>query len=132
MIISFDFDGTLFDEFGGSNNPQKDEIQGLAIKYLKEGHEVIIITKRYGPECSNSGIINEHLIVYDVAKRIGINRVYFTNRDMKFSHIIQLKVDMHFENSDYEIDLISEACKENNHNCKLIPVEDPYWRDLVY
>ena len=45
-LISFDFDGTLDDEFGSVEpNPQKEEVQSLAVKYLQEGHEVIIITE---------------------------------------------------------------------------------------
>lgn len=46
-LISFDFYGTLVDEFGGHPmNSQKDEIQPLAKKYISQGHEVIIVTKR--------------------------------------------------------------------------------------
>jgi hypothetical protein len=132
MKISFDFDGTLDDEFGGIYNPQKDEIQSLAKKYLSEGHQVCIITKRYGPEMSTHGLGNEHLIVLKLAKYLGIEEVHFTNREMKFSHILSLKIDRHFENSDYEVNLINQACKEVGHNCLCIPVEDKYWRDLVY
>lgn len=133
MRISFDFDGTLVDEFGGHpSNSQKDEIQGLVKKYLNQGHEVIIITKRFGPENSDKGIKNEHLEVQHLAKKLGIEKIYFTNREMKFSYIINLGVDRHFENDDYEVQLINQACKEKEHNCLVVPVEDPYWRDLVY
>jgi phosphoserine phosphatase len=133
MRISFDFDGTLVDEFGGHpSNSQKDEIQGLVKKYLNQGHEVIIITKRFGPENSDKGIKNEHLEVQHLAKKLGIEKIYFTNREMKFSYIINLGVDRHFENDDYEVQLINQACKEKGHNCLVVPVEDPYWRDLVY
>ena len=39
MKISFDFDGTLDDEFGGQIiNHQKEEIQQLAKKYIEEGN----------------------------------------------------------------------------------------------
>jgi len=133
MRISFDFDGTLVDEFGGyPSNSQKDELQGLAKKYLSEGHEVIIITKRFEPKNSDRGIKNEHLEVQDLAKKLGIEKIYFTNREMKFSYIINLGVDRHFENDDYEVSLINQACKERGHKCLVVPVEDPYWRDLVY
>jgi hypothetical protein len=133
MRISFDFDGTLVDEFGGyPSNIQKDEVQGLAKKYLSEGHEVIIITKRFGPENADKGIKNEHLEVQELAKKLGIETIHFTNREMKFSYIINLGVDRHFENDDYEVQLINQACKERNHNCLVVPVEDAYWRDLVY
>ena len=48
MRISFDFDGTLEDEFGGVPvNEQKLEIQSLAKRYISEGHDVMILTKRY-------------------------------------------------------------------------------------
>jgi hypothetical protein len=133
MRISFDFDGTLVDEFGGHpSNSQKDEVQGLAKKYLSEGHEVMIITKRFGPENADKGIKNEHLEVQELAKKLGIKTIHFTNREMKFSYIINLGIDRHFENDDYEVQLINQVCKERNHNCLVVPVEDPYWRDLVY
>ena len=133
MRISFDFDGTLVDEFGGHpSNIQKDEVQGLAKKYLSEGHEVMIITKRFGPENADKGIKNEHLEVQELAKKLGIEKIYFTNREMKFSYIINLEVDRHFENDDYEVQLINQACQEREHKCLVVPVEDSYWRDLVY
>lgn len=132
MKISFDFDGTLDDEFGGVYNPQKEEVQNLAKKYVESGHQVCIITKRYGPEMSEFGLKNEHLVVLELAKKLNIKEVHFTNREMKFSHILSLKIDMHFENSDYEVQLINQACLEKGHKCLVVPVEDKYWRDLIY
>jgi hypothetical protein len=133
MKISFDFDGTLDDEFGGQIiNHQKEEIQNLARKYVYEGHDVFIITKRYGPELKDMGLKGEYLPVYHLARELGIDKVYFTNREMKFSYIISLGIDMHFENSQYEVDLINQACKEKNHKCLVIPVENTRWRDLLY
>lgn len=132
MRISFDFDGTLDDEFDGSINSQKDEIQEIAKRYVQEGHDVLIITKRYGPENKDLGKTNEHLIVYELAQKLGIKKVYFTNREMKFSFIIKLNVEKHFENSEYEVSLINDTCSIYKHKCIVVPVEDPYWRDLVY
>lgn len=131
MKISFDFDGTLDDEFGGLHNKQKLEIQGLAKKYVQAGNQVCIITKRFGPEKSLLGLGNEHLVVLDLAKKLGIKEVYFTNREMKSSHILNLGIGMHFENSDYEVQLINQVCSEHGHKCLVVPVEDPYWRDLI-
>jgi hypothetical protein len=132
MIISFDFDGTLDDEFGGIPNPQKGEIQNLAKKYVSDGNRVMIITKRYDERNSHKGLKNEYVKVYELAKELGISEVYFTNREMKFSTIIKLGVHMHFENDDYEVDLINRACKEHNHKCIVVPVEESYWRDLIF
>lgn len=129
MKISFDFDGTLDDDFDGTINKQKDEIQSLAKKYVKEGHDVCIITKRYA---YGKVTPDESFKVFYLAKDLGIDKVYFTNREMKFAHIINLKIEKHFENSQYEVDLINQVCKERGHNCQVVPVEDPYWRDLVY
>jgi hypothetical protein len=92
----------------------------------------MIITKRFGPENADKGIKNEHLEVQELAKKLGIEKIYFTNREMKFSYIINLEVDRHFENDDYEVQLINQVCQEREHKCLVVPVEDSYWRDLVY
>ena len=65
-------------------------------------------------------------------EKLGIEKIYFTNREMKFSYIINLEVDRHFENDDYEVQLINQVCQERGHKCLVVPVEDSYWRDLVY
>lgn len=132
MRISFDFDGTLDDEFGGMPiNFQKKEIQSLAKQYIEEGHDVMILTKRFGPEHSDKGLGNEQLVVFELAKELGIEKVYFTNRVMKFSYIIGLSIDMHFENDDYEVQLINQSCLERGIGCLVIPVEDKNWRSLL-
>lgn len=131
MKISFDFDGTLEDDFDGTHNPQKEEIQELAKKYIKEGHDVCIITKRYGQRNYRDGKRNEFVEVFHLASEIGITKIHFTNRDMKFAHILDLDIDMHFENSDYEVQLINQVCGERRHNCLVIPVEDKNWRKLL-
>ena len=58
MKISFDFDGTLDDEFDGGYNIVKEEIQSLAKKYVDEGNDVCIITKRFD---SNRRSVTEDL-----------------------------------------------------------------------
>ena len=130
MKISFDFDGTLEDDFDVVNN-QKFEIQSLAREYISKGHEVCIITRRYGYENSKLGTGNEHLKVYYLSKELGIDKVYFTNRDMKFGYINKLGINIHFENDKYETQLINQACEERNHNCRVVHIEDPNWRVLL-
>ena len=131
-MISFDFDGTISDDFDGTLNTQKDEIQKIAKKYLSEGHDVCILTKRYDTSNRSLGKKNEYLEVLHIAGLLGIKKVFFTNREFKNQYIIDLKIDMHFENDEYEIKLIEESCSKNNHKCVVVPIKDPYWRDLVY
>ena len=133
-LITFDFDGTLDDEFDGSLNLQKEEIQHICQQLIQMGNDVRILTKRYSSDYFQLGKGNEHLVVYELASKLGIlkSNVHFTNREMKFGFILQNKVDVHFENAQYEVDLIHQACHEQNHKCMVVPVEDPYWRDLVY
>ena len=128
MRISFDFDGTLWDEFDRTPNKQKEEIIKLCKKYIMMLHDVYIITKRWGPQYKNEGLKNEHLIVYQVAEMIGIpkEKVIFTNRIWKADKIKEMNIDLHFENSEMEVKQIEEL------GVKVVPVEDPYWRDLVY
>lgn len=132
MKISFDFDGTLDDEFGGQIiNHQKEEIQQLAKDYISQGHDVCIVTRRYDEEHKKLGLKNEHLVVYELAKKLGITDINFTNREFKFSHLMKLGVDMHFENSEEEIHYCNIVFSQNDYQCKLIPVERQGWKDLL-
>ena len=126
--VSFDFDGTLWDEFDRTPNKQKDEIINICKRYIMMLHDVHIITKRWGPEHRNEGLKNECDIVLKVADIIGIKKenIHFTNRLWKDELIKKLGIEMHFENSDIEVKMIEKL------GVKVVPVEDPYWRDLVY
>jgi hypothetical protein len=133
MRISFDFDGTLENDFDGTLNLQKIKIQQLAKKYLKDGHTVFIITKRYGPEFSHLGLKNEHLKVLILAHILGIplQNCIFTNREFKNNMIVNQKIDMHFENSEYEVDLIDKTCFKTGHKCLTLHIESSNWRDIL-
>lgn len=117
--ISFDFDGTLDDNFDGSNNPQKEEIQSICKSLVESGKDVCIITKRY---------ISEGEKVFNLANQLGVKNVHFTSRELKHAKICELGIDVHFENSQYE----GEIIKQKNPNILLVHIEDKYWRDLVY
>lgn len=120
--ISFDFDGTLHEDFDGTPNPQMNEIQNICKVLLKSGKFVCIITKRYGPNHIESRK------VFHIANELGINEVHFTNREMKTQLISSLNIDCHFENDKYEVDSLSQYLP----NTLIIDINDKYWRDLVY
>ncbi len=132
MKISFDFDNTLYHPFGyketGESNLQMSEIQSLLKKYIKEGNQVFIVTKRYGPGSSRFGLGDEHLLVYEIASKLGVDirNIHFTNREMKVNTLLNLGIQRHFEDDKYECSLITK------NGIQVIPVLDPYWRDLVY
>lgn len=129
MRISFDFDGTLWHPFGhnrtGECNPQMVEIQDLLKKYIKDNHQVFIVTKRFGLDYKD---MDEYQIVFTVASILGLDlkNIYFTNREMKIETLKNLKIDRHFEDDEYESKLISSK------NIECIHILNPYWRDLVY
>ena len=123
-IISFDFDGTLEDDFDGEQNLQKEEIQNICKKLISQGKYVCIITKRYGPDTG----MGESDRVYALSNKLGIKDVYFTNRELKDAKVKELGIEVHFENNQYEADVI----KFTNPSTQVICIEDPYWRDMVY
>ena len=126
--VSFDLDGTLLDDFDGTLNRQKDELQKICKNHLSKGDNVFIITKRYGPSLPTYGLGNEHLIVWELALKLGvpIENCFFTNREWKVDIIKKLGIHRHYENSEFECKMIQ------NLGVEVVPVEDPYWRDLVY
>ena len=119
--FSFDFDGTLDDDFDSTPNFQKSEIQDICKQLISSGKRVCIITKRY----KNNN--NEHLKVYKLASELGVTEIYFTDRELKNNKIYDLGINCHFENDEYESYMI-----KNTTNCKVIYIEDKNWRDLVY
>lgn len=128
--ISFDFDGTLSDEFDGKLNKQKDEIQSILKQYMEMGNDVYIVTKRHSPQNGTMGKVNEHIDVLMLASKLGISgkNVIFTDRKLKAEKLMEMEVDVHFENGDYELHYLNSF----NHNINVVMVTDPYWRDLVY
>jgi len=123
-LISFDFDGTLEDDFDGTPNLQKDEIQNICRELINQGKDVCIITKRYDPTV----YVGESEIVFNLAEKLGIKKVYFTNRYLKDQKINELGIQCHFENSEYESNII----KLNNPNTLVVHIENLNWKSLIY
>ncbi len=121
--ISFDFDGTLVDDFYGEHNAKKEDIQKLCKWYIDNGYEVYIVTKRFGEEYKDKGKTNEHVEVYELAEKLGIpkERVFFTNRHWKHEKLDKLGINLHFENSRPEV----YAIKIHTPHINVAYIEDP-------
>jgi hypothetical protein len=105
-IITFDFDGTIEDTFGKLEvNPFKEKIQELIRTLIKEGFFVHIVTRRFGPENSHKGSKNEHIEVYEMATKLGVDHsnVHFTNREWKYLKLDNLGSHFHIDDDEQDI-----------------------------
>lgn len=116
MNISFDFDLTLDDGFYGEVNPRKEKVRNI-LKELLPDNNIFIITKRYGPK-SKWYFLNEYQKVYDLAKELGVNEdnIYFCDRELKIANLRRNKIDIHYDDDLYEIDVYSSICEVVNVN----------------
>jgi hypothetical protein len=105
MKISFDYDGTLADDFDGSTNYEKDKVIAKLKELQSENHEIFIVTKRFSPNNAHKGLVNEHIDVLRLAAELKIpgTKVIFTDRKFKADKLIELSIDQHFENSNEEL-----------------------------
>lgn len=99
-IISFDFDGTLDQEW----------VQNIAKTFISNGDIVFVITSR----CPK----HENRDVWEICHKLGIGKhqVFMTDIFPKFNEIIRLQVDIHFENDFMEF----LSLRNNGINCVLI------------
>lgn len=89
MKISFDYDGTL----------TKQKYKDLAIKFIKDGDDVYIITARQDKDMEP---------VRNLAKELGIKKVYNTNGKDKYETIKRLGIDKHYDDNNEQIKKINE------------------------
>ena len=106
MKVSFDFDSTLAEE----------RIQRLAAKFLKDGHELWIVTSRV-----HDGRWDWNRDVFMVAEMFGIpkERIVFTNGADKW--LFLKEIDIHFDDDIVEI----ERIEENLKSCVGVCILDP-------
>lgn len=92
MRVSFDFDNTL-------TNPK---IMIIAKFFVEGGHDVWITTTRRHIDSSE---------VFSVAEELGIpeRKCVFTEMEDKHGYLIGF--DLHFDDDEYEIDLITRNTK---------------------
>lgn len=128
-IISFDFDGTLNDHFGGEVVEYKKITRDWVKRLMRRGYEVYIITRRYGPENSHKGKTNEHLIVWEIASQLGIpkNRIIFTNREWKYTQIENIGSGIHIDDDAHEKYWLERHAPE----VKVIHLEESDWESQL-
>ena len=104
-LITFDFDGNLSDFYEGHINPYKESIQNLAVKLIAEGYRVKIVTRRHDELNAHKGAVNEHIPVYEMASKLGIDRsdVHFTNREWKYKLLNELGANYHLDDDEQDI-----------------------------
>lgn len=92
MRISFDFDFTL----------SLESIQHIA-KSLMKDNEIFIVTSREPHQYED---------IIKVANDLGIMRtnIFYTNGELKYTYLVDLEVDMHFDDDETEILAIREKC----------------------
>lgn len=89
-VISFDYDGTLSTDKG----------KELAKGFIEKGIEVIIITARNSDDDNSD--------VEATAKKLGIDKIIYTNQRDKWSFIQKYKVSTHYDNNKEQVDKINE------------------------
>lgn len=96
MKISFDFDSTL----------SRPDIQEVAKRFIDFGDDVHITTTRRD---KIDFIEIENSEVFEVAEKLGIPKenIHFTNMQDKEPFLNGF--DMHFDDDEYEIDLITRS-----------------------
>jgi hypothetical protein len=99
MIVSFDFDSTLDQEW----------VQNIAKIFINSGCEVHITTSR----CS--GMSNNDLET--VAKELGITKINFTEGALKSETLKLIQANIHFDDMEDEVDSIN---RDTNCNALLV------------
>ena len=89
MRVSFDYDDTLTTRKG----------RLLLARRIAEGDVVYIITRR-------SERAKTPVLALARGYRIPLNRVIFTGGKMKWEAVKRLRIDVHYDNNDRELELI--------------------------
>ena len=93
MRISFDFDFTI----------SLEKIQKIALSIMND-HEIFIVTSREA--------YNRYDDIIDISKKLCIARtnIFYTNGKPKWPFLLDLEVDMHFDDDEVEINAIRTNC----------------------
>ena len=91
--VSIDYDDTLSTDRG----------KELAKRLLKEGQDLVVVTRRKDAELEE---------VKKVASELGIDKVYNTNGELKWKKLKELGIKKHIDNNPDEIAAIKENAPE--------------------
>lgn len=118
MKISFDFDSTL----------EHRDVQKIAKDLIDAGHDVCILTTRFS-DTSKYNFPVTHDDLFEVAKKLNIKEINFTEYEWKYKHIDNLEIDVHIDdNYDDEVRMINGTCK-----AKAVLYDRFYeWEDHLY
>jgi len=123
MKISFDWDNTISMSYLDEDSAEPKFIhQGYnkefidkMINYIKEGHDVYIVTSRVydlEDEFPNERI-TWHLKTLGIISYFPPDHIIYTNRDLKAPTLLNLKIDLHYDDNIEEL----MACKEAGIRC---------------
>ena len=101
MKVSFDYDGTL----------ARHDVQEVAKDLVERGiFDVCILTTRYsnpskykrlweGSEAGKQYLLDQHQELFDVAKKVGITEINFTEFEWKTKFVDKLGIDVHLDDN---------------------------------
>ena len=129
-IVSFDFDSTIEAKKPDPDDPTgmriADGIDPRAIKLIEkeraDGNEVIIVTSRLDPEDNRAHYKSEE--VFETAKELGIDKIYFTGGEDKVHTLIKLGVIRHYDDDPHEINAIKKLSPEIETPEMFVPAKE--------
>ena len=96
MKISFDFDNTL----------SRSDCQLLAANLKSFGHNICITTTR---RTTGHGLMFDNTDLFEVADRIGIENITFTEGENKKDYLISQGVNLHVDDDRFELELLKDT-----------------------
>ena len=123
MNISFDWDNTISMSYMNEDSEEakfthqgyNQEFIDKMMNYIKEGHNVYIVTSRVydlEDEFPNERI-SYHLKALGIINYFPPDHIIYTNRDLKAPTLLNLEIDLHYDDDIEEI----MACKEAGIEC---------------
>jgi hypothetical protein len=110
MIVSFDFDSTLDQEW----------VQNIAKIFINSGCEVSITTSR----CKGPNVD-----LYKIANELGIDKINFTEGASKSETLKLIQADIHFDDMEDEADEINRS---TNCNALLVGFDISFINYLIH